>query len=132
MIGIDTNVLVRYIVQDDEKQAALASQVIENQCSENAPGFINRVVLCEAAWVLSRTYGYEKSIIVSVLKQIMITNTFEVDNTEVVWAAINDYEVGPADFSDYLIIHSNHKNNADYTVTFDKKASKHKLALLLK
>jgi len=132
MIGLDTNVLVRYIVQDDPKQSVLASNVIETECTEQNPGLINCLVLCEVVWVLSRAYGYDRVVIVSVLKQILITNTFEVENTDLIWSAIHDYEAGPADFSDYLIAHSNKSMSADHTVTFDKKASKHKLFKLLK
>jgi len=59
LIGLDTNVLIRYIVQDDEQQARLATDVIENQCSIENPAFINEITLCEIVWVLKRAYHYD-------------------------------------------------------------------------
>ena len=58
MIGLDTNILVRYLVEDDAKQASKAAHLIETRCTEDSPGFINRVVLCELVWVLESAYGY--------------------------------------------------------------------------
>lgn len=58
MTGLDTNVLVRYIVQDDPKQSKLATECIEQRCTSESPGFVNLVVLCELTWVLARGYGY--------------------------------------------------------------------------
>ncbi len=63
MIGLDTNVLIRYIVQDDEYQARIATDFIENECSKENPAFINEVTMCEIVWVLKRAYRYDKSII---------------------------------------------------------------------
>jgi len=57
MIGLDTNVLVRYLTQDDPKQAARATRVVEEELSENVPGFIGLMVLVETVWVLQRLYG---------------------------------------------------------------------------
>ncbi len=60
MTGIDTNVLVRYIVQDDPAQSALATTFIEKNCTAKKPGFINLIVLCELTWVLKRAYRAER------------------------------------------------------------------------
>ncbi|WP_038250701.1 PIN domain-containing protein [Ghiorsea bivora] len=131
MIGIDTNVLVRYIVQDDEQQAALATNAIE-ACSVTEPGWISAIVLCETAWVLSRAYGYEKTMVQNVLKQILLAAELVVEQQEQAWLALQDFAKGNADFSDYLITHMNHASGCEYTVTFDKKASKHRLFRQLK
>lgn len=56
MIGLDTNVIVRYLVQDDEQQSKLATDLIEDQCSSESPLFINEITLCEIVWVLKRDY----------------------------------------------------------------------------
>lgn len=61
MIGLDTNVLVRYLAQDDSQQSALAVKLIEGACSEKNPAFINHIVLCETAWVLERCYDAKKN-----------------------------------------------------------------------
>lgn len=131
MIGIDTNVLVRYIVQDDELQAAIATESIE-ACSIGTPGWISAIVLCETVWVLSRAYGYEKTTIQSVLQRIFLASELIVEQQEQGWSALRDFASGDADFSDYLIAHMNQASGCEYTITFDKKASNHRLFRLLK
>jgi predicted nucleic-acid-binding protein len=132
MIGIDTNVLIRYIVQDDPVQAKLATHYIENNCSNENPGFINQLVLCEVVWVLKRAYGYDKSIILKVIRQILLTVEFSIENSESSWKALKEYELGSADFSDYIIGISNKENDCEYTITFDKIASQNPNFILLR
>jgi len=131
VIGLDTNVLVRYITQDDKKQAAIATQWIES-CSVGTPGWISVIVLCETVWVLSRAYGYDKATIQSVLQRIFLACELAVEQQEQAWGALRDYAQGNADFSDYLIIHMNRYAGCEYTITFDKNASNHRLVRLLK
>ncbi|MCD2449351.1 PIN domain-containing protein [Methylicorpusculum oleiharenae] len=69
MIGLDTNVIVRYLVQDDEQQSKLATDLIEEQCSTETRLFINEITLCEIVWVLKRAYGYDKAVILDILQQ---------------------------------------------------------------
>jgi len=71
MMGLDTNVLIRYIVQDDPVQSSAATEFIETRCTQQMPGFVCTIVLVEIVWVLERGYGYEKPIILAVLKQIL-------------------------------------------------------------
>ena len=124
MTGLDTNILIRYIVQDDPLQAELAARIIENDLSEEAPGYINLIVLCEILWVLSYAYKYSKDDIIKVLKQILITNCFEVESSHIVWGALNKFENCSADFSDSLIAELNKEHGVELTLTFDKKAAK--------
>jgi predicted nucleic-acid-binding protein len=131
MIGIDTNVLVRYIVQDDEQQGAIATRWIES-CTVETPGWISVIVLCEMVWVLSGAYGYDKTTVQSVLQRIFFACELAVEKQEYAWSALRDYAQGNADFSDYLIIHLNRSSGCEYTVSFDKKASNHRLVRLLK
>lgn len=130
MIGIDTNVLVRYIVQDDERQAAIATKSIE-ACSVGVPGWISAIVLCETVWVLSRAYGYEKENIQAVLQRIFLASELAVEQQEQGWSALRDFTQGSADFSDYLIVHMNQASGCEYTITFDRKASSHQSFRLL-
>jgi predicted nucleic-acid-binding protein len=132
MIGIDTNILIRYIVQDDKRQAIAASRFIEGTCSEESPGFINIIVFCELVWVLSQAYKFPRSDIVTVIKQIMVTNCFEIQYTQLIWNALSDYEDEGGDFADYIIAYLNKSKGIEFTVTFDKKASKHACFRLLK
>jgi len=131
MIGIDTNVLVRYIVQDDERQAAIATNAVE-ACSVETPGWISAIVLCETVWVLSRAYGYDKSTIQAVLQRVFLASELVVEQQEQGWLALRAFASGNADFSDYLIAHINQASGCEYTVTFDTKASGHRLFQLLK
>ena len=123
MIGIDTNVLIRYITQDDEVQAKIASDYIESNCTLNNPGYINQIVLCEIIWVLKRAYRYNKQIIIDIIRQLLQTGELMVDNSENVWLALEAYEEGSADFSDYLIALSNKNAGCEKTITFDKNAA---------
>ena len=122
MIGLDTNVLIRYIVQDDEKQSRLATAFIENQCSAENPAFINEITLCEVVWVLKRAYRYDKAIILNVIKQLLNSNDLQLASYQAVVLTYEDYEQGKADFSAYLIARINQKSGCEMTVSFDKKA----------
>ena len=122
MIGIDTNVLVRYLVQDDEKQAASATKIF-NLVSDTNPAFINNIVMCEMVWVLSRAYKYQKKIILEVLEQLLTTSGIEFENAEIIRKALRRYSKGKGDFSDFMIAETNKSNGASTTYTFDRKAS---------
>lgn len=130
-IGIDTNILVRYIVQDDPFQSKAASDLIEKELSEDSLGFINIIVFCELVWVLSKAYKFKKNDIINVIKQVLMTDCFEVELSQLIWNALNEYEKLPADFSDCLIAELNKFQDIEVTLTFDKKASKHSRFKLL-
>ena len=124
MIGLDTNVLVRYIVHDDKKQAAAATSLIEKQCTKETPGFVSQLVLAELFWVLSRGYEYPKNVIVSVITKLLSAVELQVEVAEDVWTALRAYEAGPAEFADYLIGLRGRAFGCEATATFDKKAAK--------
>jgi len=124
MIGLDTNVLVRYIVRDDKKQTAAATRLIEKQCTEETPGFVAQLVLAELFWVLSRGYEYPKDVIVSVFTKLLSAVELQVEVAEDVWIALRAYESGPAEFADYLIGLRGRASGCEATATFDKKAAK--------
>ena len=123
MIGLDTNVLVRYVTQDDPEQAEAAGQLIEGQCTPKSPGLVSVVVLSEVVWVLRGAYDYDKSVVVSVLRQIPQTAELAVEDPGVAWSALADFERTNADFVDCLIGHSNHAAGCTETYTFDKKSA---------
>ena len=127
MIGIDTNVLVRYIVQDDPKQSRIATKLIETSLSATNKGFISSVVLCEVVWVLKRLYRQPKDRLVLVVKTILEAEAFEVEHRDCAWRAYYDSDEGAADFSDYYLARINKTYGASFTVTFDEKAQKHRL-----
>jgi predicted nucleic-acid-binding protein len=122
LIGLDTNVLIRYIVRDDQRQAAAATGLIESRCTPDDPGLINRIVLCELVWVLSRGYGYDRQMVAGVVRRILSVQEFRVDGAESAWRAVKLFEQGKADFADYLIGLSNNDEKAEGTYTFDRTA----------
>lgn len=123
MIGFDTNVLVRYIVEDDDKQAKIATRVIDALTSDN-PGFVSHLILVELTWVLASCYEVDKLTLISVLEQLLQTKQLIVENTETVWHALEDYKKTSAEFKDCLISRKNQDARCSITLTFDKAASK--------
>jgi predicted nucleic-acid-binding protein len=123
MIGLDTNVLIRYLAQDDPLQSPIAVNFIETVCSEKHPGFINHIVLCETVWVLDRCYDIEKDTIVVILEKILKTEQFTIQSVDRVWRALREFKKTAADFADCLLSQDNIGNRCEHTVTFDKKAS---------
>lgn len=124
MIGIDTNVLVRYLTRDDERQAEIAHHYLTQECTAEEPAFINRVVQCEVIWVLERAYKYSREQIAHAFEMIFRTRQFQVEDQEFALAALRLYRQGKADYADALIGVVNKAAGCDMTVTFDKKASK--------
>ena len=130
MIGVDTNVLVRYVVQDDPRQAAAASHFIETTLSEDEPGWIASIVLCEFVWVLEAAYGYARNAIAATLERLFEVDRFRVEEPSLAWRALDAYRSG-ADFADALIALGNEHAGCDYTATFDRGAGRLKQVRLL-
>lgn len=124
MIGLDTNVLVRYLVQDDPAQSRKATQLIARECTREEPGFINRIVLCELVWVLESAYGYSKDTIAGVVEKVLQTSQFQIEDVQAAWTAFRLYQKGKADFADCLLGTINRSHGCERTVTFDQKAGK--------
>jgi predicted nucleic-acid-binding protein len=127
MKGLDTNVLVRYLTQDDQRQARIATSEIEGAARRGEKLLIRSLVLCELVWVLESAYGFGKSEIVRVLDLMMRTAQFEIAEKETVWQALDEYHLGKGDFSDYYLGIANEDDGAEVTLTFDKglKGSKY-------
>lgn len=123
MIGLDTNVLVRFIVRDDPRQAEAATRLIESRCTAETPGLVSAIVLCELVWVLTRGYGYSRQEVARVIRRILTVQELRVEAPELAWRAIRRFETGRADFADYWIGLSNREAKADATFTFDVKAA---------
>jgi len=123
MIGLDTNVLVRYIAQDDPQQAAKAARLIERELSEARPGFIATVALAELVWVMEECYRSTKPEIVAILQRILRTRQFVVEEAETVWKAVRLFESARADFADCLIDCIGAAHDCEFTATFDKDAA---------
>lgn len=124
MIGLDTNVLVRYIAQDDVLQSARATGLIES-LSADAPGYVSVVSVVELVWVLTGCYASSKAEICAVLETLLRTREIVVAHAETVWKALRVFKAGKADFADCLIERSANEAGCDYTVSFDRDAVQH-------
>lgn len=124
MIGIDTNILVRYITQDDQKQAALVNDFIEHIVQRNEKLYVNLMVVCELIWVLEECYRYKKNEIIDAIQVLCEVSTVELEDREVLLKALQDFQESSVDFFDGLIGRYNHMKKCDYTISFDKRASK--------
>lgn len=124
MVGIDTNVLVRYLTQDDPKQSAIATRFIEDRLSAENPGFVSAVTLCEIARVLAMSYGADRKAIRKTVENLLATKQLVIERAELVWKALRASEGAPADFSDALIGQLAIAHGAEKTVTFDRGAAR--------
>ena len=124
MIGLDTNVLVRYLAQDEPKQSATATRFIESTLSADNPGFVSTVTLCELVWVLAESYRADRKRIRAVVESLLSTKQLALEQAEEVWKALRAWEGTAADFSDALIGQLAIARGAGKTVTFDRAAAK--------
>jgi predicted nucleic-acid-binding protein len=124
MIGLDTNVLVRYVAQDDAKQSPKATRLIES-LTQDEPGYVSVVAVVELVWVLTSCYASTKGEICEVLEKLLRIKTIVVAQADVVWKAIRLFQEGKADFADCLIERDGNEAGCSYTNTFDREAAKH-------
>jgi predicted nucleic-acid-binding protein len=122
MIGLDTNVLVRYLTHDDPVQTTAALKVM-NSLSADSPGFLSLIVVAELVWVLAFAYGFRKKEIEQVLETLLRSKELITERAETVTQALRDFGAARADFADCLIERCAHAAECKYTVTFDQKAA---------
>ena len=123
MIGLDTNVILRYIMQDDPVQARQATALIESLTADE-PGFIPLIVLVEMVWVLFSAYRLNRHQVAQVLEQLAQLKEIRLDSTDLVLKALRIFKAGSADFSDCLIERIAANQGCQKTVTFDIAAAK--------
>ena len=124
MIGLDTNVIVRYVTQDDPRQSAAASRLFERALTVEHPGFVGLITLCEIAWVLADCYDAEKSRIAAVIEGLLGSRQLVVEEAEIVWKALRAWEKSAADFSDVLVGQVLIARGCEKIVTFDRAAAR--------
>jgi predicted nucleic-acid-binding protein len=122
MIGLDTNVLVRYFTQDDPVQAAQAAEVIEHRLSEQGPGFISVVAMAEMVWVLERFYRFSSALIVAAIERMLGAETLVVESEREVFTAMIALKEGRGSFADALIGALSAKAGCSHVLTFDRQA----------
>jgi len=119
MIGLDTNILVRYLTQDDPDQSRKATNEIEKGLSAEYMFFIADIVMCELVWVLETAYRHDRREIVPVLENILRTKQFQFENKDLLWKSLADYRNKKGDFADHLIGQAGHKAGCCETLTFE-------------
>jgi len=122
MIGLDTNVIVRYLTHDDAAQAAAAVRVIDS-LSQDSPGFLSMIVIAELTWVLEISYRFKKNEIEQVLDTLLRSKELVIERAEMVAQALRKFSASRADFADCLIERCGHAAQCQYTVTFDQTAA---------
>jgi predicted nucleic-acid-binding protein len=123
MIGLDTNVLVRYIMQDDAKQSAKASKLIESLTPEE-PGFFPLVAVVELGWVLSSSYGLKREQLTQAFDALLQTKEIVIECADQVRRALRTFSTTNADFADCLIERAASSAGCHRTMTFDTTAAK--------
>lgn len=124
MIGLDTNVLVRYIMQDDPKQSPRANRLMESLSAEE-PGYVTVVSIIELYWVLTSCYALTGQQVKEALDVLLRSKEIVVDQAEQVMRALRVFDVGAADFADCLIERIAAAAGCTQTMTFDQAAAKH-------
>jgi predicted nucleic-acid-binding protein len=121
VIALDTNVLVRFLVGDEPRQAERARAVIEQSQSTGEPVYLSQIVLCELVWVLAGAYDAPKQDILDTLNRLAEDPGFVCDDPQRVRRAIDRFSRGAADFSDYLLGETSCDAGATATFTFDRE-----------
>ena len=125
MIGLDTNVLVRYLTRDDEAQFTAAATAINAAIAAGEQTYVCLAVLLETVWVLDRAYGVDRTGIARTLQGLLETADTVLENEPLVEAALDAFQAGRADFADYVISLGNLAAGCRHTLTFDERAEKY-------
>jgi predicted nucleic-acid-binding protein len=121
--GLDTNVLARYLMQDDPRQSPRATRLIESLSAE-APGFVPVVTIVELVWVLSGSYGLSRAQVATVLEMLLRSRELVIDRAELVAQALSRFGSVGVDFADALIERIATAAGCGVTMTFDTGAAK--------
>jgi len=124
VIGLDTNVVLRYLLQDDPAQSHRANRIFDRQLSEDVPGFINLVCVLEIVWVLRSLVKQSPSEIAGHIERLLAADTLQVQNELQVFEAAFALKRGTAEFEDALIGALNSWAGCSATLTFDQKATR--------
>jgi predicted nucleic-acid-binding protein len=120
LIGVDTNVLVRLLTQDDPAQARAVDALVTESTKSAVRLHIDDVVLCELVWVLRGAYRFSRSTIASTLEKVLDAAQFSFEDRDLLRRALARYREGEADFADYVIGARNVRSGCESTTTFDQ------------
>ena len=119
MIALDTNVLVRFLVEDDADQLARARRLLQKAVDSNSFCYVSDVVMCEVVWVLERSYEFRRAEIGQVLGRLLRAGNLAFASSERLARALEAYEAGRGDFADYLIREHARASGCEAVATFD-------------
>ncbi len=122
MIGLDTNILIRYLTQDDPVQSAKATEILERRLTSNAPGFVSIVAMVETVWVLDRAYGSTAQEIATAVERLLQVEVLAIENEQEVFTAMVALKQGRGSFADALIAGLGARAGCMRTLTFDRKS----------
>jgi predicted nucleic-acid-binding protein len=122
MIGLDTNILVRYLTQDDPVQSRKATEILERRLTEDNPGFVSIVAIVETVWVLERAYGFSGAEIVAAVERMLQADALVVESEFEVFTAMIAVKEARGSFADAIIAALGAKAGCSCTLTFDEKA----------
>lgn len=122
MIGLDTNILVRYLTQDDPIQSPKARKIVERRLTEEKPGFVSIVAMIEIVWVLERAYRLAPHEIVGAVERMLQIDVLAVENEQEVFTAMIALKDGQGTFADAVIAALGARMGCTCTLTFDRKA----------
>src|SRR5215472_15476174 len=123
MIGLDTNILVRYLTQDDPIQSPKANEIIERRLTEENPGFVSIVAMVEIVWVLERAFRLATQDIVKAVERVLQTDVLVVENEQEVFTAMIALKQRQGSFADAVIAALGGRIGCSYTLTLDRKAA---------
>jgi predicted nucleic-acid-binding protein len=124
LIGLDANVLVRYLTDDDPVQSPRAIRFLEEELSQDAPGFVAAVVLTEVVWVLRRRYKQSRSEIAATVQELLGIDRLVLEHPQAVAGAVLAMMQDNVDFTDALIAGIGAGAGCSHTATFDRRASR--------
>jgi predicted nucleic-acid-binding protein len=124
MIGLDTNVLVRYFAQDDPVQSARAVELIEGRLHEDDPGFVSIVAMVEMVWVLERSYGLGEQELAAIIERLLQAPVLVIESEVEVFTALTALKEGHGDFADVVLVELGRRAGCSVTFTFDRKAAR--------
>ncbi len=120
MIGLDTNVLVRYLVEDDREQNRLAAQLFETALRRGTQLFVSQIVLCELVWVLDAGYGFPRAQVIDLLDSLLRARQLRIEDSDAVREALDRFAQGAADFADYVVLVHAKAAGSERVASFDR------------
>jgi predicted nucleic-acid-binding protein len=123
MIGIDTNIIIRYLMQDDPAMGARATHIVDELLSEREPGFVSVLAVAEVVWTLRRTYRVSREKIASVIESLLASPSLVIEREQEVFLAMLALKDGAGEFADALIGALGTRAGCSHTLTFDRAAA---------